>query len=61
MNTFDGAWRAVYASELFGDGLVILRNGRAVGCDHRYFFEGTYSMDNDGTLSVHVDVQHYAW
>jgi hypothetical protein len=47
MNQFDGAWRAVYAQSLWGEGLVLLRSGKLLGCDEQYFFEGNYSVSDD--------------
>jgi len=57
---FDGAWRAFYAEALGGEGIVILRSGKILGCDKQFFYEGEYSVSDNGRLSGKIHVQHYA-
>jgi hypothetical protein len=37
MANFDGAWRARYESEFWGEGVVVMRGGKFLGCDQQYF------------------------
>lgn len=60
MGRFDGAWRAVFGSELAGEGIVLLRNGTVLGCDHRYFYQGNYETASDGSITARIRVEHYA-
>src|SRR5690349_23562412 len=60
MNQVDGAWRALYAERLWGEGLVVLRSGKLLGCDPQYFYEGDYTVSDDGRLSARIHVRHYA-
>jgi T3SS negative regulator,GrlR len=60
MNSFDGAWHAVFGSALAGNGVVLLRNGTILGCDNQYFYEGTYKVAGDAAIEAWVKVSHYA-
>jgi T3SS negative regulator,GrlR len=56
-------WRvgAIFADKLWGEGFVILRNGRLLGCDPFYFFEGTFEVsDNGKNVKASVQVERYA-
>jgi hypothetical protein len=59
-NDFDGAWHAVFAAQLNGEGIVLLRNGFILGCDDQYFYEGRYVVEEDGGFRALVKVSHYA-
>ena len=59
-NDFDGAWHAVFAPQLGGEGVVLLRNGFILGCDDQHFYEGRYVLDDDGGFRALVKVSHYA-
>ena len=59
-NDFDGAWHAVFAAQLGGEGVVLLRNGFILGCDDQYFYEGRYVLDDDRGFRALVKVSHYA-
>jgi T3SS negative regulator,GrlR len=59
-NELDGAWHAVYQEALSGEGVVILRSGKLIGCDQQYFFEGDYSALVDGHVSATIHVNHFA-
>jgi hypothetical protein len=56
----DGAWQADFGSDLSGQGVVLLRNGKVLGCDHQYFYDGTYETEGNGTIKAHITVEHYA-
>jgi len=56
----DGAWQADFGSDLSEQSVVLLRNGKVLGCDHQYFYEGTFSIGTDGTIRAHIKVEHYA-
>lgn len=60
INYFDGAWRARYAAALWGEGLVVLRAGKFLGCDQQFFYDGEYSVSDDGRFAGKVHVKHYA-
>ena len=59
-NGFDGAWHAIFAAQLGGEGIVLLRNGSILGCVNQYFYEGSYELDGAGTFKARVKVSHYA-
>ncbi len=60
LNGFDGAWHPIFAAQLGGEGIVLLRNGAILGCDNQYFYEGSYELDGAGTFRARVKVSHYA-
>jgi hypothetical protein len=60
MIKFDGAWRALYAERLWGEGIVVLHNGELLGCDSQYVYRGNYDTSSGATLTAHLEVQHYA-
>jgi hypothetical protein len=47
-NDFDGAWYTVFAAQVGGEGIVLLRNGFILGSDDQYFYEGIYVLDDNG-------------
>jgi hypothetical protein len=59
-NDFDGAWHAVFAAQLGGEGVVLLRNGFILGCDDQHFYEGRYVLDDAQGFRALVKVSHYA-
>ena len=59
MVVVDGAWRASSAQRLWGESFVFLRQGRLLGCDLEYAFEGTYTVSEDGIITAHLEVEHY--
>lgn len=59
--SIDGVWEALFAERQWGSGVLIIRNGKFLGCDRAYFFQGTVEMSGDGrSLKADVHVEHYA-
>jgi len=59
MVVVDGAWRALSAHRLWGESVVFFRQGRLLGCDLQYAFQGTYRVGDDGIVTAHLEVEHY--
>ena len=56
----DGLWYAIYGSSLGGNGCVLLRQGKVLGCDNQYFIEGSYQLSSEGTVTVSVVIEHFS-
>jgi hypothetical protein len=59
MKNLDGVWRAVYEPETSGQGFVVLRQGRILGCDEGWFIEGSYEVVKAGRLTGRIRVSRY--
>jgi hypothetical protein len=57
--SLDGMWHALYANALPGLGYIMLRSGKVLGCDARYFIEGTYEVSAEGKVTVEIALSHY--
>ena len=59
MENLDGVWRAVYEPEASGQGFVVLRQGRILGCDEGWFIEGSYEVVKASRLTGRIRVSRY--
>ena len=59
MENLDGVWRAIYTSTLWGEGIIVLREGRVLGCDDGWFIDGSIEIITPDQLEGAVRVSRY--
>lgn len=62
MANFDGVWLVkLFGSNhsVFGEGILVLRDGSVHGGDHGFFYEGTYQCF-DGHIKARLTITNYA-
>jgi len=63
MADFNGVWLVKLFGpnqNVFGEGIVVLRDGLVHGGDHRFFYEGTYECLGEGNIKAKLKITKYS-